>query len=623
MRIIHRIFPGTIWCLAMVLLLINLTGCSTDPGHIFVSPEGDDDNPGTIQKPFRTIEKAASVTGPGDICYLREGTYSEVLRPVRSGERGNPVTFRSYNGERVVVSSMEPVSGWTFDSAQVYKAQVEADLGQENMVMAGGVLCDLARWPDNTDGNPYTLNSLRNSGGSEREIKKDAFLEYEGGIPDHPWEHGGSLFFFGDAKGSGWLAWRSFIERKDGNRIWFRLPSSWVGSYHAPGDGGEFFLQGIREVLDHPNEWYLDSAGTLYIQLPDGGMPEAGEVLMRTRKLAIDLSGLDHIVIKDLAVFGGSIMVTGGASHNHLSGITSYYGNHTAGIIDGYYTEGRSVFIDGDDNRLERSEVAFGAGSGIFVSGKGNVIENCLIHDFNTLGCYDGPVILRNGERTVLRMNTIYNAGRDGIMLFHKDSEVAYNDVSRTNLIAHDCGPIYTLGGPYNSEIHHNWFHDIGGRGKLYKGTGIYLDNSSVGFSVHHNVVWNTSWSSIHININGKDLEIYNNTFWNGSEVMGWWRPKAGEAFNLKEDAHLTNVRVWNNLSDDDNWDPQAILEGNLTLDHDPFLDSRAGDFRLKEDLGKNVGAYEFGGAEWKAGIDWDPVEGPVGHCNYGILKRE
>jgi hypothetical protein len=229
---------------------------------------------------------------------------------------------------------------------------------------------------------------------------------------------------------------------------------------------------------------------------------------------------------------------------------------------------------------------------------------------------------MRDGQGTLLKNNTIYRAGRDGIQMFHRESEIAYNDVSQTNLIAHDCGPIYTLGGPFNSEIHHNWFHDVGGRGKLYKGCGIYLDNSSVGFSVHHNVVWNTRWSSIQINLNATDIDIYNNTFWNGSETMGWWRPKVGEFPGLTEDTRFENVRVWNNLSNDDTWDPQCILEDNLSLDTDPFVHSLGGDFRLLEDPGRDVGAYKYGEGFWKAGIDWDPEKGPTWHGNYGLLKQ-
>lgn len=609
----------------MTAFLLLMVSCSTEEGakSWYVSADGgSDNNPGTLKRPFQTLAKAAESAGAGDICYIREGTYREVLRPKQSGNAGMPVTFTSYENEQVIISCMETLSGWEKDAGEVYRCAVPWNLGQDNMVMADGRVCTLARWPDEVDGDPFTLNSLRNTGGSMKEVKKDAWLEY-GGIPDWPWDEGGSLFFFGDDKGCGWIAWRSFITTTEKDRVYCDLPSSWVGSYHAPGAGGEFFLQGIREALDHDYEWYMDKEDMLYLQLPGGRQPADGEVSLRKRKQAIDLGGLEYIVVKDLAVIGGSIDMDRGASHNVLSGITSYYGSYTAGVMDHYLSGSQSLMIDGDENHVERCELAYGSGSGIYVKGDGNVIEDCLVHDFDYLGSYDGPVIMRHGSGSKLLRNTIYNAGRDGIQFFHKDSEVAYNDVSRTNLINHDCGPIYTLGGPYHSEIHHNWFHDVGGRGDLYKGCGIYLDNSSVAFSVHHNVVWNTRWSSIQINLNATDIEIYNNTFWNGSETMGWWRPRAGEALSLKEDTHFRNVKVFNNLANEGTWDPECILENNMTLDDDPFVNSVTGDFRPTRDLGQDVGAYAFGGEFWKAGISWDPEKGPAGHGHYGLLKSQ
>ena len=37
----------------------------------YVSLEGDDANDGSLDKPFRTIQKAVDVMQPGDTCYVR------------------------------------------------------------------------------------------------------------------------------------------------------------------------------------------------------------------------------------------------------------------------------------------------------------------------------------------------------------------------------------------------------------------------------------------------------------------------------------------------------------------------------------------------------------------------
>ena len=40
-----------------------------------VAPTGSDSAVGTRARPFRTIQKAADVMGPGDTCIIRGGTY--------------------------------------------------------------------------------------------------------------------------------------------------------------------------------------------------------------------------------------------------------------------------------------------------------------------------------------------------------------------------------------------------------------------------------------------------------------------------------------------------------------------------------------------------------------------
>ena len=86
---------------------------------------------------------------------------------------------------------------------------------------------------------------------------------------------------------------------------------------------------------------------------------------MRKRKIAIDLDGRKHIVIENLAVFGGSIEMGRNASNNTIKGVTSYYGNSTSGVMDDYQTASHSIGISGDHNSIERCEIAYGAGTGV------------------------------------------------------------------------------------------------------------------------------------------------------------------------------------------------------------------------------------------------------------------
>lgn len=603
----------------VTLGLAPLLGVGLPAAELHVSRAGSDSNPGNADAPLRTLAKAAELAQPGDVCFIHEGTYEETLTPRCSGRADAPITFRSVPGAKVVISSLQPLSGWERDEGEVFQTAVAWDLGQDNMVLHRGTLLDIARWPNNSDGDPYSLDAMRNTGGTDKSVRANAYLEYADGIPEFDWSDGGSLAFFGDARGCGWTMWRSAIKQSDPNGVVFDLPSGWVGDYHAPAAGGEFYLQGVRGALDFQNEWHLGSDGFLRVQLPGGGRPEDGTVQMRRRLRGIDLRGRSHITVMDLAVFGGSIDLSEGASDNLISGITSFFGSFTSGVFDDSRSGSQSIFIDGDRNTVERCEIAYGSGTGIYLEGVGNRILNSRIHDFGYLGNYDAPVCMRHGAYSLLKGNTIFRGGRDCIQMFHSDSEIAYNDAFESNLITHDCSMLYTTGGPFRTEIHHNWFHDAYNRGKLYKAAGLYLDSSPEAFHVHHNVVWNTQWSSLHMNWLAKDIMVRNNTFWNGSAVMGWWRPKAGGFKGVNEDMHFENVRVWQNVGYGDQWDPETDQQGNVSFEEDPFVDFAGRDFRLKEPI-PGVGAYEPGEDYWRPGIDWNPEQGPAGHGDFGLL---
>ena len=230
---------------------------------------------------------------------------------------------------------------------------------------------------------------------------------------------------------------------------------------------------------------------------------------MRKRKLTIDLNQRSYIEIRNLAVFGGGIELKSNSNNNKLYAVSSFYGNHTQGIFKGFNAGKPSIEVNGTNNIIEKCEIAFSAATGVRLGGNFNLLKNCYIHDFNYLGSYDAPLVARGGTDNKILNNTIFNGGRDGINYNGNRCEIGYNDVYKSNLIADDCATFYTVGGPQNTEIHHNWFHDTASRGDKKKAAGIYLDNDAEAFSVHHNVVWNTEWTGVQINWDGKDIDVF------------------------------------------------------------------------------------------------------------------
>jgi hypothetical protein len=64
---------------------------------------GSDEQDGTQERPWRTVNHAVRQMLPGDVLYLRGGTYYENVVLPKSGAEGKPITIRSYPGELVVI----------------------------------------------------------------------------------------------------------------------------------------------------------------------------------------------------------------------------------------------------------------------------------------------------------------------------------------------------------------------------------------------------------------------------------------------------------------------------------------------------------------------------------------
>jgi len=92
------------WQRLFILLLtlgVLFAARPVNGSDFFVSPDGNDNNDGTINSPFKTIEKAMGQAQPGDTIFLRGGlyVYSQTIRITKSGVSENPITLCSYQEE--------------------------------------------------------------------------------------------------------------------------------------------------------------------------------------------------------------------------------------------------------------------------------------------------------------------------------------------------------------------------------------------------------------------------------------------------------------------------------------------------------------------------------------------
>lgn len=108
--------PSVLWVLQLVLF-ISCKSSSPILGNeqnriYFISPNGSDDNDGSFETPFKTINKGLLLAEPGETVMVREGIYREKVVFGKSGIKDKYITLKAYSGEKAVISGEGlPVNG--------------------------------------------------------------------------------------------------------------------------------------------------------------------------------------------------------------------------------------------------------------------------------------------------------------------------------------------------------------------------------------------------------------------------------------------------------------------------------------------------------------------------------
>ena len=110
---------------------------------IYVSPNGSDTNTGTIDAPFKTVQKALDTVKAGQTIYLREGTYTALNTFKSSGTEGNYITLRNYPGEKPYLTMTAGSDGAILHLDGNAYIKIEGlEIGGLSSVIAQGILLD-------------------------------------------------------------------------------------------------------------------------------------------------------------------------------------------------------------------------------------------------------------------------------------------------------------------------------------------------------------------------------------------------------------------------------------------------------------------------------------------------
>lgn len=622
---------------------IALTSCTVNAynfpflsaNRYFVAPNGSDDNPGSLKRPFKTIQKCATVANPGETCLIREGIYRETVQPASSGTKDAPITFAAYKNEDVVISGTEAVENWTAYRNAIFSTNVDLPVDGysdtdffANQVFIDGEMMPEARFPNLGEKRDFLRpeligGGLKSEGGTAASIQNQI-------IP---------------ALSSGWVGAKVWANE------WYTTRTGTIvgendkltAQMTAPWDRGAFwfYLFGKLELLDSPGEWFYEHQNqTLYLWSPDGKVPDGIEA--KQRNLAFDLRDRSFITIRDLNLFANTITSSDRSNRIEIDGIRAKYVSHHMtlpplpkseqapnsddALFLASHAHDTGIQLRGNNHTVKNSIIEWSSGNGILLEGNNHTLENNIILNTNYMVSYAAPIRI-NGNGHQIISNTIRRSGRDAISIdWHtagfdgRNLEIAYNDISQFGMLSTDLGAIYVCcyvnleGG----SIHHNWIHDAQAFSPHWGTRGIYLDIESFNSTIHHNVVWNLTGGKDNYNLlvgSPRGYErIYNNTFLGDVAIDGKTTKARNNIFAASKNITVglkshnlfsgKNFKFSHPLSKEGKSSPDFTLkQGSPAVDAGVIIPQITTDF-----VGKapDIGAYELGRPPWKAGSTLD-----------------
>jgi|GEM_PF-1067527 len=264
------------WMTLKILIILLVLASGTLKAQIFVSPGGDDTNPGTISLPFKTLSKAISVASPDSLIYMRGGpyVYSSKETISKSGSAGHYIKVWAYPGETPVLDfSLEPggTDGISLSGSYFHLKGLEVKKSGHNGIYITGNYNIIENCVIHDNLN--TGLHMRHGASYNLILNCDSFLNYDppiGGNADGfsaKWEVGPGNIFRGC---------RSYNNSDDGWDLWMGqnpvlIEGCWafrngVDSWHSGsfnGNGNGFKLGGSNVPAPHTvkNCVAFDNAG--------------------------------------------------------------------------------------------------------------------------------------------------------------------------------------------------------------------------------------------------------------------------------------------------------------------------------------------------------------------------
>ena len=535
----------------LTLILLMAFSSTSFSLNIYVEPDGDDTNPGTINKPLRSLQQAQQKLRALP-AYPKEGV-NIILKP----------------GDHVITETLLLTSRDSGTSEAPLKISSMQDLDasllgvemlivpQRNAHLHGGIKLP-ADW----------FEKLAADSKEAVRVKREALPHiFKVDLKAHGIKNIGKLSgrgfantgkpspeLFFDAKPMQFSRWPnkgyakistvdgvSFSCKDAPIKNWSKATNAWAFGYwyHEWADQSvavaafnsetdritladkpqyglrknqRFIMLNLLEELDQPGDWCLDSNnGVLYFWPPE--YLEGGEIVYSGLKTPF-IKTLDaaNVKIENLEI-----------SYSRGTAIEISSGKNV--VIENCKIENiglHGIRIKGGKNHSVRNSDLGNLGAGGVIIDGGNrksltpakhSVFNCWIHDFERQLKTYAPGVRANGVGIHIAKNTIFNAPHSAIIFGGNDHLIEYNLIHEVCTDTADAGAVYSGRdwGARGNVFRYNIVRNIKTVGQNHTGViGLYLDDCDSGHHVYGNIFYDIGNHGVFIG-GGRDNIIENN----------------------------------------------------------------------------------------------------------------
>lgn len=534
----------------IILFFVNISGHAQKT--LYVSPDGNDSNTGTLDQPFKTIQKAidAVVVSEAKAVLLKEGVYQleEPLQLLPAHSSDDGLKISNYSKDKVVINGGREITGWRKNQNGWWETdipEVKEGKWKFRQLYVNNNLRQRARKPNHgflrvkgmPEGTPATV-------GYHTDCQT---FEFAKGDISGEWKN------LNDVEVIVYHFWTDshlpiLSVDTNTNIVTFKHKAGKVFTDDFSENGARYIIENVFEELDAPGEWYLDrkTGKCFYYPFPNEDIRQTkifapvSEQLIHFAGDALNQQLIKNIHFENLYFCYTNWELPEGNSNDHQGSASvpaaiSLNGTQNCSFTQCRFTNlGTWAFELNEgcrDNFFSRNEIGYIAAGGFRINGgrynehpflrtANNSISYNHIHNYGEGYPSAVGILLQHTEGNRVSHNLIHHGYYTGISIgwswgyqrsISRDNIIEFNHIHHIGQgLLSDMGAIYTLGVSPGTIIRNNLIHEVDAN--HYGGWGIYNDEGSTHILVENNVVYNTKFAAFNIHF-AKEITVRNNIF--------------------------------------------------------------------------------------------------------------